>query len=478
MQKHYLIFPVTFTEMESHCLTFPVTCAGTESSSQWPVQRWESITWSSLWPLQRWKVTIWPSLWPLQRWKVTTWPSLWPLQRWKVTNWPSLWPVLKSAAVGIHLSAAWVHPHPLHLSCLQEHSGSAAWVRPDPCYICLVCRNTVGWERTAPTTLYRASTFNDWPHLTAVYWLVSWLNGRVVVCVVNLTDRLILFCVVLCVLRCVVHVKWVLRVTCIDCVVLQLPTSGSGHTATCSADLAVLSPTPPSWTWSECCRLGSPTSRRSTRPDLAPGSPDTLPTPWPCTRLPEHPANTLTLHLAPRTPRQHPDLTPGSPNTPPTPQHSTRPDLSPDTPPTPWPGTWSPDTLATNHGMSTFQSGLCLFSLQFSGPCSWWWAWWDRQLALYNSQTHSWLFVQRGLGDTPFNYLFSEGLWHTYLFSSGLVTYGWLFVQKTPSGTQVIICSEKPQWHSWLFVQKTPSDTQLIICSENTQWHSYLVRKC
>ena len=144
----------------------------------------------------------------------------------------------------------------------------------------------------------------------------------------------------------------------------------------------------------------TPTSHLAPRtphqhPDLAPGSPDTPPTPCPLTWLPAHPANTLTSHLAPRTPhqhhgalhaltsyqtpRQHPDLAPGS-----------------------------PDTQATNCGMFPFQSGLCLFSLQFSGPCSWWWAWWDRQLA----------------------------------------------VSLQFSDTKLVICSERSWWHPvWLFVQ-------------------------
>ena len=463
--------------------------AGTESLLQRSVQRCRSITWFFLWPLQRWNVTAWPSLWSVQDQshrsndlcrdgkalldhscnlyrdgkspldlpcdlyrdgkspldlpcnlyrdgkspldlsgdlcrdgkspldlscdlcrdgKSPFWPSLWPLQRWKVTTWPSLWPVLKpwSAAVGIHLSAAWVRPH--------------------PCYICLVCRNTVGRERTAPTTLFigQACRFNDWPHLTAVYRLVSWLNGWVVVSLIWLTDW---FCCVWCCVVCAAvlfmlrgcSVSRALTVWCcsrqqVDLDVRQhvpptLRPSAPLHPAGCGASAAGssrqhhgaqhaltwhLAPRTPALTSHLAPRTpcqhsdltpGSPNTPPTpwprtwlpAHPNLAPGSPDTPPTPWPRTWLPGQPANTLTSHLAPRTPHQHPDLAPGSPHTPPTPWPRTwlpahpantltshlalrtpcqHPDLapgSPNTPPTPWPRTWLPQ-----HPANTLTSHL------------------------------------------------------------------------------------------------------------------------
>ena len=102
---------------------------------------------------------------------------------------------------------------------------------------------------------------------------------------------------------------------------------------------------------------------------LAPGSLNTPPTLWPHTWLPEHPANTLTSHLAPCTPR----LAPGSPDTPPTPWPRT---WLPDSPPTPWPCTWLPDSPPTPwprtwlpaHPTNTLTSHL---APRTPWPCTW-----------------------------------------------------------------------------------------------------------
>ena len=347
---------------------------------------------------------------------------------------------------------------------------------------------------------------------------------------VNLTDRLILFCVVLCcVCSSVVHVNRVLCVTCIDCVVLQSPTSGSGRTATRSADLVALGPIPPSWTWSECCRLGSPTPRRSTRPDLAPGT-------W----LPEHPTNTLTSRLAPQTPRQHPDLAPGSPHTPTshlapqTPrQHPDlapgsrtarqHPDLapgSPHTPPTPWPCTWLPrhpaNALSSHLAPCTPRQHPDLSPgspntpptpqrstrpdlLPDTPPTPWPGTWlpghpsyqlWDVPVSVWPLPllfaVLRAMFMVVGLVRQAASCLFTI-LRHKagYLFREVLVTPSLIICSVRACDT--VICSVVAWWlmvdylfkkhpvaHRWLFVQKTPSDTVDYLFRKHPVTHSWL----
>ena len=172
MENHHLTFSATFAEMESHHLTFPVTLAEMESHHlAFPVTRAKTLVSGSRHPSVH---------------SLGTPPPPQPCYICLVCrNTVGPQPGCAPSPVTSVLSAGtqWVHslgvpPALLHLSCLQEHSGSRAY--------------------STDNALYRASTFNDWPHLTAIYWLVSWLNGHVVVCVVHLIDRLILFCVVLC----------------------------------------------------------------------------------------------------------------------------------------------------------------------------------------------------------------------------------------------------------------------------------------
>ena len=64
---------------------------------------------------------------------------------------------------------------------------------------------------------------------------------------------------------------------------------------------------------------------------------------------------------------------------------------------------------------------------------------------LFTILRHTAGYLFREVLVTPSLIICSVRACDSYLFSSGLVTYGRLFVQKTPSGTQVIICSENTQ---------------------------------
>lgn len=129
MQKHYLIFPVTFTEMEHHRLTFPVICAGTviipmtcaEMGKHYLIIR---VTFTEM---ESHHLTF-----PVTFAEMESHHLAFPVTCAKTLVSGSRHPPARSLGTP---------PPLLHLSCLQEYSGLRVY--------------------STDNALYRASTFND-----------------------------------------------------------------------------------------------------------------------------------------------------------------------------------------------------------------------------------------------------------------------------------------------------------------------------
>ena len=256
-----ILWPV---QTQSHVLTFPVTCSDTKLRLYLPYD--------------------------LFRHEVTSWPSLWLVQTQShVLTFPVTCSDTKSR---------------LDLPCdLRGNVGQVAAGSWQSTAISLVLMDITGWKCTARTPhravcgivtwrleddLSYLNTFTTLISDLLLYWLLIWSTN--------------LGCSVSCAFVWCVWWWWCCPVGHECCILSQSPTSGFGPTATRSVDRAALSPTPPSWTWSDCYRPGLLTPPRpSRRPvpdfDVLPGFPDNLP-PLECPHISAGFSWQLTTHFS------------------------------------------------------------------------------------------------------------------------------------------------------------------------------------